>query len=211
VGVQPYLVGITGGSCSGKSFFVSQLFKQLGQRHTTLVSQDNYYWPIDRQPKDGAGKENFDLPESFDSQLFSKDVKTLMDGQPVEKLEHVFNNPALTAKVLKFDPAPIILVEGIFVFHFPEVADKLDLKIFVDAPEHVKIKRRIMRDQEERGYGLEQILYQYENHVMPNYQRYILPHRNHADLVINTDRSIDTALSMVTSYLKTKISESHAR
>ena len=198
-------MGIKGGSCSGKTYFVSRLLELLGNNLATLISQDNYYWPIEEQPKDAEGRENFDLPESFDKECFIEDLRTLLKWKTVKKQEHVFNNPALSAKTLLFEPAPIILVEGIFVFHFPEVAAMLDLKLFVDAPEHIKIKRRVLRDRAERGYELDQILYQYEHHVAPNYNRYILPHRDHADVVINSDRKVDTALNLVSTFLNTMI------
>jgi uridine kinase len=106
---------------------------------------------------------------------------------------------------LIFKPAPIIVVEGIFVFYFSEIAKLLDLKIFIDAKEHIKLKRRIYRDQVERGYDINDVLYRYEKHVAPTYERYIEPFKNEADIIIPNNSHYQKPLEMLVCYLKTKI------
>mgnify|MGYP000673865718 FL=1 len=98
-----------------------------------------------------------------------------------------------------------MVVEGIFVFHFPEVADLLDLKIFIDAKDKIKLKRRIKRDNEERGYDLQDVMYRWKFHVKPTYEEYIRPHKFHADLVIPNNNHFEKGLDVVVSYLKSKI------
>jgi uridine kinase len=98
-------------------------------------------------------------------------------------------------------------VEGIFVFYFPEIARLIDLKIFVDAKEHVKIKRRIIRDNNERGYDLDDVLYRWEHHVAPTYDKFILPLRSEADIIINNNSRFDTGLQVLTGFLKGKLAE----
>ena len=170
---QPYIVGITGGSASGKTFFLHSLLSRFTKDEICLISQDNYYRPLHEQVRDANGVVNFDLPESINFQLYARHITDLRHSRVVTMPEYTFNNPLLTPRLLTFQPSPIVVVEGIFVFHFPEIADLLDLKVFIDAKEHIKLKRRIVRDQEERNLTLEEVLYQYEMHVVPTFEKYI--------------------------------------
>jgi uridine kinase len=202
---KPYLVGITGGSGSGKTYFLHQLMHQIGEENVCLVSQDNYYRPREEQPLDEQGIRNFDMPQSIDEKQYAADLLALCQGKTVVKEEYTFNNPNVVPRLLTFEPRPIIIVEGLFVFYFQEIAQHLDLKLFVDAKAPVKIRRRIIRDNKERGYDLEDVLYRYENHVMPAYERYVEPFRHAADLVVPNNIHCDVALEVITHHLKTKI------
>jgi uridine kinase len=203
---KPYMVGITGGSASGKTLFIRRLLDSFGEDQICLLSQDNYYRERHLQPKDEKGYENFDLPESIDNQQFIKDIEELHNGKEDQKLEYTFNNPNMIPKLLTFKPAPVIVVEGIFVFYFQEILKKLDLRVFIDAEEHIKLKRRIKRDGQERGYDLEDVLYRYENHVAPTFDRLIRPFKADADLIVPNNKSFDHALEVITTFLNTKIS-----
>jgi uridine kinase len=136
---------------------------------------------------------------------YAADVQTISQGQSFSRLEYTFNNPNIIPQVLVFNPAPIVIVEGIFVFYFEEVARLLDLKVYIDAKEHVKLHRRIIRDKEERGYDLEDVLYRYLNHVAPTYEKYIKPYKQDADIVIPNNRKFDRGLEVLVSYLDTKV------
>ena len=100
---------------------------------------------------DDAGYQNFDLPQSIDDEAFSRDIKSLIGGDEVKKVQYVFNNQKQEPVILTFKPAPVILVEGLFVFYFDEIRALLDLKIFIDAEDIIKLKRRIIRDAGERN------------------------------------------------------------
>lgn len=202
---KPYIVGITGGSASGKTYFLRELLAAFSQQEVCLLSQDNYYRPRHEQPLDENGVYNFDMPKSIDAEQFAQDVLALSEGRTVLRKEYTFNNPAAVPKQLEFKPAPVIVVEGIFVFYFPELSRHLDLKIFIEAEEHVKLKRRILRDKVERGYDLDDVLYRYEQHVAPTYNKYIKPFRSEADLVVPNNQGFDKALEVVKSYLKSKV------
>ncbi|SDK65939.1 uridine kinase [Catalinimonas alkaloidigena] len=206
---QPYIVGITGGSASGKTRLLRRLLDVFPKEDMCLISQDNYYRPQEEQPLDINGVINYDMPESIDHEAYSRDIAALRRGETVTRPEYTFNNPELVPSVLTYHPAPLILVEGIFVFYYPDVSRLIDLKVFVDAREHVKLKRRIMRDLEERGYGLEDILYQYEHHVVPTYEQYIKPFKYDADLILPNNDTFDKGLDVVISYLKQKIQATH--
>ncbi|WP_375560600.1 uridine kinase [Bernardetia sp. OM2101] len=202
---KPYLVGITGGSGSGKTYFLSRLMKSLNPNDVCLISQDNYYRPREEQPIDENGVSNFDTPQSIDHQQFSKDIAALCEGKTVYKEEYTFNNPNIVPKQLVFEPKPIIIVEGLFVFYHQDISDLLNLKLFVEATDPVKIKRRIMRDNKERGYDLEDVLYRYVMHVSPAYERYVRPYKENTDIIVPNNHTCDIALEVVINHLKKKL------
>lgn len=199
---KPYVVGITGGSASGKTYFLNSLLKDFAKEEICLISQDNYYKALHLVPKDDNGVENFDLPEAIDFDLFAAHIHDLINGKEVHQKEYTFNNPNIVPKNLVFKPAPVIVVEGLFVFYDKMLAEMLDLKVYIDAKEHVKIKRRIIRDSAERGYDLADVLYRWENHVAPTYERFIKPTKQNADIVINNNDHFQNGLWMLTTFLK---------
>ncbi|WP_375437596.1 uridine kinase [uncultured Hymenobacter sp.] len=202
---HPFIVGITGGSASGKTTFLRRLLASFSEEEICLISQDNYYHPRESQQVDAQGVTNFDLPSSIDSAAYASDVLRISQGLQVRRPEYTFNNPSAKPRELVFQPSPIVVVEGIFVFYFEEVAKLLDLKVYIDAEEHVKLQRRIVRDRDERGYDLEDVLYRYTNHVAPTYEKYIRPFKQDADIVIPNNRHFDRGLEVLVSFLKSKI------
>jgi len=202
---KPFLVGITGGSASGKTTFLRRLICSFAPEDICLISQDNYYHPRESQLRDAQGVVNFDLPGSIDVHSYAQDVYKISEGETVTRKEYTFNNPNVVPENLIFKPAPVVIVEGIFVFYFAEVAEQLDLKVFIDAKEHVKLHRRIMRDKVERGYELDDVLYRYLNHVAPTYEKYIEPYKHDADLIIPNNNRFERGLDVLVSFLENKI------
>jgi uridine kinase len=202
---KPFIVGITGGSASGKTFFLNSLMSAFDENQICLISQDHYYRNRHEVPVDENGVHNFDLPEAIDHKTYAQHLIQLREGKTVQQQEYTFNNPNIIPQTLTFKPHPIIVVEGIFVFYFKDIADLLDLKIFIDAKEHIKLKRRIIRDQVERGYDLTDVLYRWENHVFPTYEQFIKPAKADADLIIPNNRHFQRGLEVVKAFLKTKI------
>ena len=203
---KPYIVGITGGSASGKTLFLERLLNSFEPHQVCLISQDNYYKPRHQQPIDDKGIHNFDTPHSIDFEQYADDIRKIQSGQTVTRPEYTFNNPNNIPKILQFAPAPVVVVEGIFVLYYPELAHLLDLKVFIDAKDYIKLKRRIVRDKVERGYELDDVLYRYEKHVMPTYEKYIEPFKHDADIIIPNNHNFDRALDLVKSYLRVKTS-----
>lgn len=207
----PFVVGICGGSGSGKTKVLNWLQKAFDEQDICLLSQDNYYRDRVTSSPEENRFFNFDKPEVIEADTFATDLQALKQGEVVERREYTFNNPTKEGRLLTFRPAPVIVVEGIFVFHFPEVNQQLDLKIFVDVKEHLKFHRRISRDSQERGYPLEDILYKYVNHVAPAYEKYIAPYRHEADLVIPNNQNYQEhecppAVQVLVSHLRSKLS-----
>ena len=199
---RPFIIGITGGSASGKTLFLTRLMEQFDTDDICLLSQDNYYRPKQHQTKDENGIENFDLPGAIDDVAFAADVEKLRSGEIVTREEYTFNNSEKIPNLLHFYPKKILVVEGIFVFHFPEVAKLLDLKIFIDAQDKIKLKRRIKRDNEERGYDLQDVMYRWKYHVKPTYEEFIRPHKRSCDIVIPNNHHFEKGLQVIVSYLK---------
>ncbi len=203
---KPYLVGITGGSASGKTFVLNALSKSFQESHITIISLDNYYKPKSEQTLDENGKINFDHPQALDLEKFYSDLKMILNGHDVTLKEYTFNNPNAPETFITYNPAPIIIIEGLFVFYLSKVRQLLDLKIFIEAEEHIKLSRRIVRDNIERGYSLESILEQYENNVVPMYKQFVEPLKFYCDLVLHNNKKNDlNGVEIIVNHLKTKI------
>ncbi len=203
---KPFTIGITGGTGSGKTTLINKIKKHFSENEICFVSMDDYYKPRDNQLTDGNGEKNFDLPASFERAQFVEDLQRLIKGETIQRKEYTFNNDLKTAGTIIYKPSKILIIEGIFVFYFEEVADLIDLKVYVDAYDSIRLKRRIERDRIERNYPLEDVLYRYENHVLPTNKKYIEPFKLLADIVINNNNSLDTASEMLIGFLKNKLS-----
>lgn len=181
---KPYVLGIAGGSGSGKTFFLKCFLKHFNANEICLVSQDDYYIPVGELSAEENKLYNFDLPDTIDNEQFLTDINKLLSGRTVYKKEYLFNNPDAVPKTLEIRPAPVIIVEGLFILHFRQISDLLDYTIFIDTQEDVALQRRLKRDITERGYPEDSILYKWINHVVPAYNEFLLPYKNGCDKVI---------------------------
>ncbi len=200
-----FIIGISGGSGSGKTSFIRDLKEQFNSDQICFLSQDDYYKPRDQQKEDENGIKNFDLPESIELDEFFFDLVKLTNGMTVERPEYTFNNENANPGMIYLNPAPIIIVEGLFVFYEPKMFNMLDLKILIHATDTQKIIRRIKRDRVERNYPLEDVLYRYEHHVLPSFETYIFPFFNKVDIVINNNKSFDMGKEMLNAFLKNRL------
>ena len=200
--IKPYLIGIAGGSASGKTYLLNALLNHFNADEICLISQDHYYKPQAEQFVDENGQINYDLPEGIDKTKLLADIEQLLLGNTIQKLEYTFNNPAAKPKELTIHPAPIIVIEGLFIFHFQELFNAFDLKIFIDADHDIKLTRRLERDQIERGYSKESILYQWHNHVMPAFDQYLLPYQNQCDVIIHNNDEIKKDIEQLAYQLR---------
>ena len=200
-----FLIGISGGSGSGKTSFIRDVKKQFSEKQLCVISQDDYYRPRDEQLLDINGVRNFDLPQSIDLESFESDIRRLKNGEVVSRKEYTFNNEKKEAAFLTFYPAPIIIIEGLFIYHYQPISDMLDLKIILHAHDSHKIIRRIKRDQKERNYPIDDVLYRYQHHVLPSYEQYINPYIDKVDIVVNNNINYDKGLEVLTGFLKLKL------
>ena len=196
--------GIVGCSGSGKSHIVNYVKNNFDLDVISILLQDNYYKRREDQKKDSDGNYNFDLPSSFlEDELFD-DLKKIKNNSTVERLEYTFNNPKILSKKIIVKPRSIILVEGMFLFYYRNFQKLIDRKIFIDVDENAGLKRRIKRDLEERGYDKKNVLYKYNNHVIPSYNKYILPYKNDADLIVNNTKNDNEAAKLTLDYIRTE-------
>ena len=202
---QPFLIGISGGSGSGKTSIIQELRKIFPENKLCIISQDEYYQPREKQVWDEAGYQNFDLPDAIDRDAFVADIRKLIRGEVVTRQQYTFNNPNRTPQMLEFIPAPVIIVEGLFVFYFEDIRDLLDLKIYIDAEDIIKMKRRIIRDANERNYPITDVLHRYEHHVLPAYRSFIEPFKRQAEIVINNHVSYRKSIDVLSALIENKL------
>jgi uridine kinase len=200
-----YIVGISGASGSGKTSVLRELLRNFSNNEVCLVSQDNYYKNRNLQKADENGILNFDLPDSLDLDAYIRDIVRLHNGEIVTREEYTFNNKNKESHILTFLPAPVIIVEGLFLFHEPQLKNLFDLKVFIDVEDHIRLKRRIIRDNNERGYPLDDVLYRYEYHVFPSYQKYIMPYKYEVDMIIPNNHRFEQGVAVLVAFLKEKI------
>lgn len=202
-----HIIGVAGGSASGKTSFLRDLKKLLPEGSVSIISQDNYYFPKEKQFVDENGEINFDLPTSIDRDHFHKDLVDLSKGKSITKSEYTFNNKSKEPSIITIQPAPIIILEGLFIFYFQEIREMLDLRVFLDVREDIKLSRRIKRDAKERGYSEEIVRYQWDNHVLPSYKAYLRPFRDDANIIITNNSTYDRGLRVFADHLNMVIRE----
>jgi uridine kinase len=203
---KPFIIGIAGGSGSGKTFFLKCFLEHFTDEEVSLVSQDDYYFPVAHNMTQEENKlYNFDVPETIDREGFYADINKLINKETIYKKEYTFNNPTAIPKMLEIRPAPILIIEGLFIFHFTEIAKLLDLRIFLEADEDVALVRRLKRDLEERGYSHDDAMYKWENHVVPAYKEFLLPYKNECDQVIVNNTHIAEDIISVTEVISKEL------
>lgn len=204
---RPFVIGVAGGSGSGKTFFLNCFLHHFTNEQVSLISQDDYYRPIEEQPRDENGWVNFDLPQCIEEDKLLADLSVLLRGHSIQKKEYTFNVDNEKAKMLTIKSAPIIIVEGLFVFHFEKIASLFDMKIFMDADEEITLNRRLKRDIKERGYDHDMIMYQWVNHVLPAYNSYLLPYKNSAHKIILNNSHVADDIIEITKQLAGELKE----
>jgi uridine kinase len=178
------LVGVTGGTGSGKTTIAQELCRTLGSDTAALIEQDSYYLDLGlRTPDDRAGF-NFDHPSAFDWELLREQIGDLKSGRAIRKPVYDFHTHTRTSQTVLVEPRPVVLLEGILVLGDPDLRRMMDLRIFVDTAADVRLLRRMQRDIRERGRSLESVAEQYLSSVRPMHAKYIEPCVDHADIII---------------------------
>lgn len=196
-----HILGITGLSGSGKTFYLEKL-KDCFNDKVCLLSFDNYYKPLEEQTTDENGMINFDLPQSLYREKFREDLIHLGQNRPVVFNKYQFQNYDAPPMTEVLEPAPVIIAEGLFLFDIPEIDSLLDLRVFIETDLEISLQRRLNRDLNERGISEELSLYQWHNHVLASYRKHILPHRERCDLIINNNAAHETALNQLISLIQ---------
>jgi uridine kinase len=201
------LIGVAGGSGSGKTTVANNLVKAFKVEDAALVEQDAYYKELTNMTIEEKAKVNFDHPDSIEFDLLKKHLEALKNGISIERPIYDFTTHSRKEGTVKINPSKIIIVEGILIFAVPEIRDLFDVKIFVDTDADEMILRRIERDMNERGRSLESIKNQYLTTVKPMYLEFCEPSKRYADIIIPRGGENKVAIDMVISKLKGYLNE----
>lgn len=204
--MKPYIIGIAGGSGSGKSTFAGRL-KAAFPDYISLISCDNYYLPHDELPLNERAHLNYDAPEALEFDLMVQHLEQLKCGQAAICPVYDFTRHTRSDRVTKIEPRPIILIDGILIFHDKALRECMDLKIYVETDADERILRRARRDMVERGRDLDSVIEQYLTTVKPMHNTYVNPTKEFADIILNGGKNEQAFLLVKTrieQILKTK-------
>ena len=182
--MKPYIIGIAGGSGSGKSTFAQRLYNAFPDC-VSLISCDNYYLPHDELPLEERAHLNYDAPEALEFSLMARHLEQLKNGKAALCPVYDFTKHTRSSKFTEILPRPIILIDGILIFHDSSLRDCMDLKIYVETDADERILRRARRDMVERGRSLDSVIEQYLTTVKPMHNTYVNPTKVFADVILN--------------------------
>lgn len=192
---KPYIIGVAGGSGSGKTYFASALRQRLGRELCDIIYQDSFYFDQSANFDFDGGSVNFDHPDSIDFSLLAESIRTLKMQVQVELPIYDFKTHSRKIETDRFEPRPIILVDGILIFHPKELRDLFDERIFFDTTEELRFERRLNRDVHERGRTPDGVRNQFLKQVKPMHDKFVDPSKNHADFMVRDVGEFDGVLS----------------
>ncbi|MBC8416097.1 MAG: uridine kinase [Candidatus Cloacimonetes bacterium] len=197
----PVIIGLAGGTGSGKSTITDAIRSEV-KDHITLIPQDSYYKNFGLLPIEKRNKINYDHPDSFDNELLMEHLKLLKKNIPIQKPIYDFKTHSRIDKTTLIKPSKIIIVEGILIFENEQLRKLMDIKIFVDTDADIRILRRIERDINERGRSLESVVLQYRNTVQPMHIEFVEPSKRYADIIIPEGGANKIGINMIVTKIR---------
>jgi uridine kinase len=194
---RPVVIGIAGGSGSGKTTVLRKIVEAFGPAYIAVLEHDAYYRDLSHLPFEERVQVNFDHPDALETELLRAHLDALLAGKPIEKPVYNFTTHTRAPYTIRVEPRPVIILEGILVLAEPLLRERMDIKLYVDAPDDVRLIRRIRRDMEERGRTIESILAQYERTVRPMHLEFVEPSKRLADVIIPGGGYNQVAIDMV--------------
>lgn len=204
--MKPLIIGIAGGSGSGKTTVVNFICEHFGDDNIVRLEHDAYYRDLKHLKFEDRITQNFDHPSSLETELLIRHIKALSDGYPVEVPVYDFAQHIRKEETRNTVPKKVIVVDGILIFSEPELLELMDVKIFVDTDDDVRLIRRLRRDIVERGRSVEGVLNQYETFVRPMYLEFVDPSKRYADVIIPRGGKNKIAREMMISLIERKLS-----
>lgn len=199
---KPVIIGIAGGTGSGKSTITKELIKLIDGKDVTIIEQDSYYKDQSNLPFEERVKTNYDHPFAFDNELLVSQLKDLIAGKAIEKPVYDFSIHNRTEETKRVEPKDVIILEGILILAEKEIRDLLDIKVFVDTDADVRIIRRILRDMKDRGRSLDSVILQYMSTVRPAHIQFVEPSKRYADIIILEGGYNTVAIDLIHTKIK---------
>ncbi|MGC4129141.1 MAG: uridine kinase [Bergeyella sp.] len=203
------VIGIAGGTGSGKTTVVNKILQQLNAEGVNVLSQDNYYHDNQHLSLSEREKLNYDHPKSIDFDLLIQHVRELKKGNSIEQPVYSFVTHSRTGDHVTVEPRNVLIVEGILVLTNTELLKEFDLKVFVHADSDERLIRRIRRDTQERGRDLDEVLHRYQTTLKPMHQEFIEPSKNEADLIVPNMRHNNVAIDFLTTVINNSLKKAY--
>jgi len=199
------ILGIAGGTGSGKTTVVEQIIEELNISDISVIYQDDYYKDLSHLSYEERTKVNFDHPQSIDFKLLTKHLKQLRSGQDIEQPIYSFKDHNRTNETKTISPKKVMIVEGILLLNNPELRDLFDVKIYVHADSDERLIRRIKRDINKRGRNLDEVISRYQNTLKPMHIEFIEPSKEYADIIIPNNKFNNVAIEVVRTLVRERL------
>ncbi|MEM7085403.1 MAG: uridine kinase [Bacteroidota bacterium] len=200
------IIGIAGGTGSGKTTVVQQIVEELPEDEVCVISQDSYYKDTSDMSYEERVRINFDHPQAIDFDLLVGHLKDLRNGNSIEQPVYSFVDHNRTGETMTTYPKKVIIVEGILILTHPEIREMFDVKLFVHADSDERLIRRLKRDMAERGRDLNEVLTRYQSNLKPMHEQFIEPTKEFADIIIPTNKHNTVAVKLIRSIIHQKLS-----
>lgn len=201
------LIGIAGGTGSGKTTAAQNILNGIGSKDVAIVTQDSYYYDLSQLSQSELLHHNFDHPDAIEWKLLVEQMKILLSGGAVQQHIYDYTRHVRTGRFRTVGPHAIIVLEGILILYYPELREMMDIKIYVDTADDVRLIRRLRRDIQERGRTVEMVLQQYEETVRPMHEQFVEPSKRYADIIIPEGGEKMVAIDLIQTKIKQLLSE----
>jgi uridine kinase len=204
---HPLVIGVAGGSGSGKTTVMEAILERVGRERIALLPHDSYYHDLSHLPIDQRARVNFDHPDSFDNPLYLSHLDALVQGEVVAMPTYDFTTYVRLSETVVVPPQPVILIEGILIFADAALRSRMSIKLYVDAESDLRIIRRIQRDTASRGRTVESVIEQYLRSVRPMHLEFVEPSKRYADIIIPNGGQNQIAIDMVAARIERMLDE----
>lgn len=200
-----YIIGITGGTASGKTTFVNHLKTRFSNKEIVVISQDDYYKPLTHLNIKQRELTNFDHPKAIDFELLYNHINTLKEGNSIEVPSYCFTTHDRLSEIKKVSPKKVLIIEGILILSQKKIINNCDYTVFIDAPHEIRFNRRLKRDLKERGRTIKSVSKQFNDYINPMHNTYVLPVKTNVDLIIDGTKklalNVDQISELITKHL----------